>query len=114
MFSCFYFLSFIYLIIADLSSGLGSISSLISLTSVLTPIGIDNIESLANKFVLFNCNSAVPINSSVYMPRYTKGIFITGGGTGSSADGVLFAIDSTENLYVGYRNGSSWNYAKKL
>ena len=99
---------------ADLSSGLSSISNLISLTSGLTPTGIGYIDQLNKHFMIFNCTSSVPINSSVIMPRYTKGIFVTGGADSAAVDGFLLAVGSDAGLYVAFRNGSSWNYAKKL
>jgi hypothetical protein len=109
----FLFPFFNYLIIADLSSGLGSISSLISLTSGLTFTGIGRTDQLNKHFMLFNCTSSVPINSSIIMPTYTKGLFISPYDSASS-DGVLLAVNSSGELYVAFRDNSNWNYARKL
>ena len=98
---------------SNLSSGLSSISSLISLTSGLRPTGIDFITQLNKKFMAFTCNSIVPITSSVAMDVYSKGIFISTDNS-TVADGCLIAIDPASGLYVAFRNGSNWNYARKL
>lgn len=63
--------------------------------------------------MLFTCSSHVPINSSLTMPIYTKGIFITPNDS-SATDGMLLAVDSNGKLYVAFRNFSTWNYARKL
>lgn len=98
---------------SDLSSALGSISNLISLTSGLTAKGIGNISELDKRFMIFTCTSWVPITSSVNMPNYTKGIFVTTADS-TSTDGVLLAVDYEGALYVAFRSGSRWDSAKKL
>jgi hypothetical protein len=61
----------------------------------------------------FTCSSIVPINSNVAMDTYTKGVFISTGDS-TASDGCLLAVDPDARLYVAFRNGSSWSYAKKL
>lgn len=90
------------------------LSDLINLTAGLNVTGIGRIELLNKHFMIFNCTSSVPINSNIIMPNYTKGIFVTAGGDSASVDGFLLAVDINANLYVAFRNGSTWNYARKL
>ena len=52
----------------------------------------------------FHCGSIVPLGS-IQIPTYSKGIFISNGGS----DGALFAIDVSNKLYVGFRNGANWS-----
>ncbi len=99
---------------AKLKNLSNNIANILSSISGLTPTGIGHIEQLTKHFMIFNCTSSVPINSSVSMPVYTKGIFVTGGGDSAAVDGFLLAVDAGAGLYVAFRNGSSWNYAKKL
>ena len=97
----------------DLSRALITISILTSLTSGLNFTEIGRVENLNKHFMLFTCASNVPISSGVTMPIYTKGIFISPEGSATS-NGCLLAVDSSANLYVAFRNGSSWDHAKKL
>ena len=52
----------------------------------------------------FHCGSIVPLGN-IEIPTYSKGMFISNGGN----DGVLFAIDVSNKLYIGFRNGANWN-----
>lgn len=52
----------------------------------------------------FHCGSIVPLGN-IEIPTYSKGMFISNGGN----DGVLFAIDVSNKLYIGFRNGANWS-----
>lgn len=77
------------------------------------PTNINNIVELNKHFMVFSCDSYVPITSTLSMPTYTKGIFITMSDS-SATDGFLLAVGANASLYIAFRNGSNWNYAKKL
>jgi hypothetical protein len=96
---------------AELTRLLNNITDVLDLVSGLNFTGIGHIEQLNKHFMLFTCSSNVPINSSITMPIYTKGLFITPNDSGAT-DGMLLAVDSAARLYVAFRNNSSWNYAK--
>jgi hypothetical protein len=86
---------------------------LISLTSGLTATAIGDTSKLNKRFMVFNCTSSVPITSSLIMPTYTKGIFVTNADS-TTTDGFLLAVDYNGALYVAFRNNSNWVYARKL
>ena len=54
-----------------------------------------------------NATSMIPIGD-ITIPRYSKGVFMTNGGS----DGCLLMVDAGCNLYVGFRNGGSWTGRK--
>ena len=45
---------------------------------------------------------------SITIPTYTTGIYITNGGS----DGIIIGVDYSNNLYFGFRNGSTWGCRK--
>lgn len=51
----------------------------------------------------FHCGSIVPLGS-IQIPTYSKGFFISNG----ENDGALFAVDVSNKLYIGFRNGTNW------
>lgn len=54
-----------------------------------------------------NAISMIPIGD-ITIPQYSKGIFMTNGGS----DGCLLMVDAGCNLYVGFRNGGKWTGRK--
>lgn len=52
----------------------------------------------------FHTGSIVPVGN-IEIPTYSKGIFVSNGGN----DGALFAIDVSNKLYIGFRNGATWS-----
>ena len=52
----------------------------------------------------FHTGSIVPVGN-IEIPTYSKGIFVSNGGN----DGALFAIDVSNKLYIGFRNGTNWS-----
>ena len=51
----------------------------------------------------FHAGSIVPVGN-IEIPTFSKGIFISNGGN----DGSLFAVDVSNKLYIGFRNGTTW------
>lgn len=61
-----------------------------------------------NKSFFVNAHSNVPFPDGLTIPIYSKGIFVTNGGS----DGVIMMIDVSNNLYIGFRNGGNWTGRK--
>lgn len=58
----------------------------------------------------FYVTSDITSSGGITIPIYSRGIFIC---SYNSSDGVLIAVDTSRNLYVGYRNTMSW-YLRKI
>jgi hypothetical protein len=69
-------------------------------------VGIGNAPSIKYSYFV-DATSVIPLGN-INVPNYSKGIFITNGGS----DGCLLMVDPQCNLYVGFRNGSSWTGRK--
>lgn len=69
-------------------------------------VGIGNAPTIKYSYFI-EATSVVPIGN-ISVPNYSKGVFITNGGS----DGCLLMVDPQCNLYVGFRNGSTWTGRK--
>ena len=71
------------------------------------------IEELPTSFedssMLFQVGKNITVGS-VTIPKYVRGILIN---NGNSNDMVLMAVDSLQNLYLGFRNTLKW-YVRKI
>lgn len=71
------------------------------------------IEELPTSFedssMLFQVGKNIAVGS-VTIPQYARGILIN---NGNSNDMVLMAVDSLQNLYLGFRNTLKW-YVRKI
>lgn len=71
------------------------------------------IEELPTSFedssMLFQVGKNITVGS-VTIPQYARGILIN---NGNSNDMVLMAVDSLQNLYLGFRNTLKW-YVRKI
>ena len=71
------------------------------------------IEELPTSFedssMLFQVGKNITVGS-VTIPQYARGILIN---NGRSNDMVLMAVDSLQNLYLGFRNTLKW-YVRKI
>ena len=71
------------------------------------------IEELPTSFedssMLFQVGKNITVGS-VTIPQYARGILIN---NGYSNDMVLMAVDSLQNLYLGFRNTLKW-YVRKI
>lgn len=71
------------------------------------------IEELPTSFedssMLFQVSKNITVGS-VTIPQYARGILIN---NGNSNDMVLMAVDSLQNLYLGFRNTLKW-YVRKI
>lgn len=59
--------------------------------------------------MLFQVGKNITVGS-VTIPQYARGILIN---NGNSNDMVLMAVDSLQNLYLGFRNTLKW-YVRKI
>lgn len=68
---------------------------------------IDNLPQ-DNKSFFVHAHSNVPFSDGLTIPTYSKGVFVTNGGS----DGVIMMVDVSNNLYIGFRNSGNWTGRK--
>lgn len=68
---------------------------------------IDNLPQ-DNKSFFVNAHSNIPFPDGLTIPTYSKGVFVTNGGS----DGIIMMVDVSNNLYIGFRNGGNWTGRK--
>lgn len=83
------------------------LSDIIDLTNNLNCKGITSLPTTPENSFFFSCFSDVQCGS-ISIPLYSKGVYIDAGN-----DAVIIAVDSNNDLYHGYRNGSTWTCHKK-
>lgn len=94
-----------------LETGLDGIKSDISFIKKLKADAIaKNIDNLPqdNKSFFVHAHSNVPFPDGLTIPTYSKGVFVTNGGS----DGIIMMVDASNNLYIGFRNGGNWTGRK--
>lgn len=71
--------------------------------SIATISDLDAAVTNGSSSLYFSADVAV---GGVTVPRYSRGISLN---ARNSADGVFIAVDSSRNIYHGFRNGTTWN-----
>lgn len=71
--------------------------------SIATISDLDAAVTNGSSSLYFSVDVAV---GGVTVPRYSRGISLN---ARNSADGVFIAVDSSRNIYHGFRNGTTWN-----
>lgn len=69
------------------------------------PKAIHTLDTYNGQTYVFKCASQVPCGSITF-PSYTTGLIIEQ--REGWTDAVIIAIDPARNLYIGYRNGTTW------
>lgn len=97
----------------DLNSSLNSQAS--SITSIQSTLNtkmykeiqiIHNLPTTHCDPLFWHAGSQVPCGS-LYIPTYSKGVYVDSG-----SDAIIIGVDSSTNIYVGFRNGTTWTGRK--
>lgn len=94
--------------VAELNSNIFSTNNALKTLMDVQAKSTDNAPLTTDtKSYLWRAASDFPCGS-ITIPTYTTGIYITNGGS----DGILVGVDYSNNLYFGFRNGSTWGCRK--
>lgn len=85
-------------------------SDILSLKISKADVIAKNIDHLPqdDKSFFVHAHSNVPFPDGLAIPAYSKGVFVTNGGS----DGIIMMVDFSNNLYIGFRNGGNWTGRK--
>ena len=77
------------------------------LNRLIYSFNISSTNDFQTQSCLFHCSSAFSIGS-VTIPQYSRGLYVSN----IDSDGMMIAVDEILNIYVAYRNRSTWSCRK--
>lgn len=68
---------------------------------------VSSTNDFQSQSFVFHCASGFFING-VYVPQYSRGLYVSN----IDSDAMMIALDEQLNIYVAYRNNSTWSCRK--